>query len=179
MPLIRVSLSSLSVSLIIYIEHFGCLETFLIRAKDFLRVEECNQHFVAPAPSNIPIEVVSVRVRERTHEERTPSGVVFWTERVKRESEWRNEKEAEVESSGTVQLSMRDRWRDEQTKLRLCSKFGVYRATRRRESELRLFDHVLVYSTPSQTGLFLRVKRPIRRNEIVHFVALKKLYRSA
>jgi hypothetical protein len=26
----------------------------------------------------MPVEVVSVRVREHPHEERTPSGVVFW-----------------------------------------------------------------------------------------------------
>ena len=51
---------------------------FLIRAKDFLRVAECNQDFVAPAPYHMPIEVVSVRVREHQHEEGTPSGVVFW-----------------------------------------------------------------------------------------------------
>ena len=36
-----------------------------------------NQDFVAPAPSHIPIEVVSVRVGEHQHWERTPSGVVF------------------------------------------------------------------------------------------------------
>ena len=34
---------------------------------------------MTPAPSNIPIEVVSVRVREHQHLEGTPSGVVFWT----------------------------------------------------------------------------------------------------
>ena len=40
-----------------------------------------NQDFVAPAPYHMPIEVVSVRVREHPHEERTPSRVVFWRER--------------------------------------------------------------------------------------------------
>ena len=39
-----------------------------------------DQDFVAPAPSHIPIEVVSVRVREHPHEERAPSEVVFWAE---------------------------------------------------------------------------------------------------
>ena len=34
---------------------------------------------MAPAPSYIPIEDVSVRVREHPHAERMPSGVVFWT----------------------------------------------------------------------------------------------------
>ena len=34
---------------------------------------------MAPAAYHIPIEVVSVRVREHPHEERTPSGVLFWT----------------------------------------------------------------------------------------------------
>ena len=38
-----------------------------------------NQDFVAPAPYHLPIEVMSVRVREHQHEERTPSGVVSWT----------------------------------------------------------------------------------------------------
>ena len=38
-----------------------------------------DQDFVAPAPYHIPIEVVSVRVREHPHRERTPSGVVSWT----------------------------------------------------------------------------------------------------
>ena len=33
---------------------------------------------MAPALSKIPIEVVSVRVREHQHRERTLSGVVFW-----------------------------------------------------------------------------------------------------
>ena len=40
-----------------------------------------NQDFVTPAPCHMPIEVVSVRVREHPHEERTPSGVVSWTDR--------------------------------------------------------------------------------------------------
>ena len=39
-----------------------------------------NQDFVAPAPYHMPIEVVSVRVREHPHEERTHSGVVSGTE---------------------------------------------------------------------------------------------------
>ena len=38
-----------------------------------------DQDFVAPAPCHMPIEVLSVRVRGHPHEERTPSGVVFWT----------------------------------------------------------------------------------------------------
>ena len=38
-----------------------------------------NQDFVAPAPYHMPIEVVSVRVREHQHRERTPSRVVFGT----------------------------------------------------------------------------------------------------
>ena len=52
---------------------------FLIAAKDFDLPGDCNQDFVAPALCHIPIEVVSVRGREHQHEERTPSGVVFWT----------------------------------------------------------------------------------------------------
>ena len=74
-----------------------------------------NQDFAAPAPFHMPIEVVSVRVREHPHEERTPTGVVSWTERIERESEWRNSMEADgrpkgaVEPSGTLQLNMRDR----------------------------------------------------------------------
>ena len=35
---------------------------------------------MAPAPCHMPIEVVSVRVREHAHEEKAPSGVVSWTE---------------------------------------------------------------------------------------------------
>ena len=38
-----------------------------------------NQDFVAPAAYHMPIEVVSVRVREHQHQERTPSGVVSET----------------------------------------------------------------------------------------------------
>ena len=40
-----------------------------------------DQDFVAPAPYHMPIEVVSVRVREHPHEERTLTGVVSWTDR--------------------------------------------------------------------------------------------------
>ena len=40
-----------------------------------------SQDLVAPAPSYIPIEVVSVRVTEYQHLEGTPYGVVLWTER--------------------------------------------------------------------------------------------------
>ena len=40
-----------------------------------------DQGVVAPALCHMPIEVVSVRVKEHPHEERTPSGVVPWTER--------------------------------------------------------------------------------------------------
>ena len=53
----------------------------LIRAKDLLSVPECNQDFVAPAPYHMPIEVLSVRVRERQHLEGTLTGVVSWTGR--------------------------------------------------------------------------------------------------
>ena len=35
----------------------------------------------------MPVELVSLRVRKHPHEERTPSGVVSWTERVKRVNE--------------------------------------------------------------------------------------------
>ena len=45
------------------------------------------QDFVAPTPCHMPIEVMSVRVREHQHQERTPSGVVSRTERVERECE--------------------------------------------------------------------------------------------
>ena len=95
---IRVWLSSLSVYRIIGIETVVWFEPFLINAWDFLRVAECNQHFVAPATCHIPlwatrldtrfvapalyhmpIGVVSVWVREHPHEERTPPREVFWT----------------------------------------------------------------------------------------------------
>ena len=71
-----------------------------ITAKDFDHLGECNQDFVAPALYHIPLwaaglvtpfvtpaachmsfEVMSVRVREHPYQERTPSGVVPWTER--------------------------------------------------------------------------------------------------
>ena len=84
---IRLSLSSLSVSLIIQIENFGRVETFLAKAKDFVRVAEWNQDFVAPTLCHMPIAAVSVRVREHPQEERPPSGVVSWTECVERENE--------------------------------------------------------------------------------------------
>ena len=63
------------------------LRTLLIKAKYFDQLGECNQDFVTPAHYHMPIEVVSVRVREHQHEERTPSEVVSWTERVKRVNE--------------------------------------------------------------------------------------------
>ena len=47
------------------------------REQDSCRTK--NQDFVALAPYHMPIEVVSVRVREHQHEERAPSGVVFGT----------------------------------------------------------------------------------------------------
>ena len=48
-----------------------------VREQDTCRKR--NQDFVTPAPCHMPIEVVSVRVREHPHEERTPSAVVSWT----------------------------------------------------------------------------------------------------
>ena len=42
---------------------------------------------MAPAPYHMPIEVVSVRLREHPHEEKTRSGVVLWTELIEKESE--------------------------------------------------------------------------------------------
>ena len=67
---------------------------------------------MAPAPSYIPIEVVRARVREHPHDERTPSGLVSWTERVERErvnEEIRGRPQwNQVKPSRTVQLSMRD-----------------------------------------------------------------------
>ena len=44
----------------IQIVSFGCLETFLIRAKDILRVAECNQDLVAPALCYIPLWAVGL-----------------------------------------------------------------------------------------------------------------------
>ena len=38
-----------------------------------------DQDFVAPAHYHMPFEVVSVKVSEHQHQERTPSGVVSWT----------------------------------------------------------------------------------------------------
>ena len=77
-----------------------------------------NQDLVAPAPYYMPIEVVSVRVREHGHEERTPSGVVSCTERVEGEREWMKKFERGRRPtkgrSGTEHE--RQRWRDEQTK---------------------------------------------------------------
>ena len=63
-----------------------------------------DQDVLAPASYHMPIEVLSVRVREHPHDEWTPSGVVSWKERVQREGEWRNSREAAVESSGTLEL---------------------------------------------------------------------------
>ena len=42
-----------------------------------------NQDFVAPASCNMPIEVVSVRVREHQHQERDTTGLVRRSERMK------------------------------------------------------------------------------------------------
>ena len=61
-------------------------ESWLDRIQREIRQEQnkdstLDQDFVAPAPYHMPIEVVSIRVREHPHEERGPSGVVSWTER--------------------------------------------------------------------------------------------------
>ena len=74
-----------------------------------------NQDFVAPATCHIPIEVVSVRVREHPHWERTPFGVVSWTEQREMQQaqwgrlrEWRNSREAEGRPKSAAEL--RERW---------------------------------------------------------------------
>ena len=59
-------------------------ESQLDRIQRDIRQEQDNDKkldhdVVAPALCHMPIEAVSVRVREHQHEERTPSGVVFWT----------------------------------------------------------------------------------------------------
>ena len=73
------------------------MKLFSIMTKDFVHLGECNQDFVAPALCHIPlwaaglvtplvapasyhmpIEVVSVRVREHPHEERTPPELVSY-----------------------------------------------------------------------------------------------------
>ena len=64
-----------------------------------------DQDFVAPASCHMPAEGVSVSVREHRHDERTPEGVVSWTELVGTECM----KKFGGGRSGTVQLSMRDR----------------------------------------------------------------------
>ena len=43
-----------------------------------------DQDFVAPALCHMPIEVVSVRVREHPHWERMSPGAVSWTEQVEK-----------------------------------------------------------------------------------------------
>ena len=55
-----------------------------------------DQDFVAPALCHMPIEVVSVKLREHPQEERTPSSIVSGTEQRERcskhsEAEWHNE----------------------------------------------------------------------------------------
>ena len=74
-----------------------------------------DQGFVAPAPYHMPIEVVSVRVREHPHKERTPSGVVFWTKSdraavviVRQDEGIRGRPKAD-------QRAQWNQWRDEQT----------------------------------------------------------------
>ena len=59
---IHVRLSSLSDSPIIWMPKDFASTLFLISAKDFGQLGECNQDFVAPALCHMPIEVVSVRV---------------------------------------------------------------------------------------------------------------------
>ena len=105
---------------------------FLIKEKGFFRVAECNQDFVAPAPCRIPCELRDWSLLSWhphypiyplrsfvCHSERAPAWTenAFWCcvlDRTRKEIEWRNLREAVVEPSGTMQLSMRDR--DEQTK---------------------------------------------------------------
>ena len=82
------------------------LRLFSIMAKDFDHVGESNQDFVAPALCHIPIEVVSVRVREHQHQDRTG-----------RERVWM--RKFEGGRSGTkwncATEHERQRWRDEKT----------------------------------------------------------------
>ena len=46
---------------------------------DPCELRDCSPPFVAPASFYIPIEVVSVRIEEHQHRERTPSGFVLST----------------------------------------------------------------------------------------------------
>ena len=89
------------------------------RAKDLLRVADCNQDFVAPAPYHMPIEVVSVRVRGRAPAFKESA---FWNcvldssrYRYSRhsEGEWENER-----IRGRPKASLETQWnqgKDEQT----------------------------------------------------------------
>ena len=96
-------------------------ESQLDRIRREIRLEQdsdsrLDQDFVAPALYHIPIEVVSVRVREHQHQERTAAGVVSRTEQVERE--WM--KKFEGGRSGTkwncATEYERQRWRDDLTK---------------------------------------------------------------
>ena len=74
--------------------------------------------FVAPAPSHMPIEVASVRVREHPHEERTPSEVVSWTAAADRDAsgiknDWTLAGGRRPTKGRSVAESERPRWRDE------------------------------------------------------------------
>ena len=70
----------------------------------------------------MPIEVVSVRVREHPYEERTPFGAVSWTERIEREwmkqfEKGRRPTKGRSETNWNFQsVHERQRWRYEQTK---------------------------------------------------------------
>ena len=121
---IRSWLPSLSVSLIIWIEN-GWHETFLTRAKDFDQLGECNQDFLAPALSHMPIEVVSVQREESTSIKWENATRICVLDRTGREREWMKKFEegrkptkgrsetklnqVELWNCAAVKLTMRDR----------------------------------------------------------------------
>ena len=69
---------------------------------------------VAPASYHMPIEVVSARVREHQHEERTPSGVVSWTVEARerftdQQTQYAKESEQMITVEGQVMPSCKGR----------------------------------------------------------------------
>ena len=77
---IHVRLSSLSDSPIIWMPKDFASRHFLISAKDFCSLPECNQDFVAPHHAIYPCELRDCSLLSwHQHRERTSSGVVFWT----------------------------------------------------------------------------------------------------
>ena len=133
----------MSIPPIMEIENFGCLDTSFDQGQSLRQGSRVQSRFRGTRTMQYtPVTCGTVHFFRGTHtlpyaswrstcqsertpalSEITPSGVVSWTERVERESEWRNSREADriaqwnqVGIWNCATEHERQRWRDEQTK---------------------------------------------------------------